>query len=175
MRYIQGSAWAESNCGPTPWYRFQPFDTYGKRLELGVRVRRETSRLLRPGRDWVLFAVNVWLASPQLPKAGGSVWGRKPIVMDLAMHHETSSTTAALRHFEDQYAYHYQVRVGDAPEARWTDFRIPLHEHIRAAISEFALSPAVERTLQIAQLEFVIELHHSEGAARIDDFRLRRY
>jgi hypothetical protein len=41
-------------------------------------------------------------------------------------------------------------------------------------VREFALAPAVERTLQIAQLEFVIELHHSEGAARIDDFTLRR-
>jgi hypothetical protein len=174
VRYIQGSAWAETNCGPTAWRCFRPFDTWGRTLELGLRVRRETTRLLRPGHDWVLFAVNVWLVSPNIREAGGSRWGRKPIVMDLSVHHETSSPGAQLRHFEDQWAYHYQVDVGDAPEGTWRQFRLPLHEHIRAAVREFALAPAVERTLQIAQLEFVIELHHSEGAARIDDFTLRR-
>lgn len=174
VRYIQGSAWADTNCDATPWRRFRPFDTFGRTIDLGLRIRRETTRLLHPERAWVLFAVNVWLSSPNLPKVGGSRWGRKPIVMDLSVHHETTSPTARLRHFEDQWAYHYQVDVAEAPAAAWQSVRVPLHEHIRAAVREFALPPAVERTLQIAQLELVIELHHSEGAARIDDFTLRR-
>lgn len=174
VRYIQGSAWADTNCGPTPWRRFRPFDTWGRTLDLGIRVQREQTRLLHPERAWVLFALNVWLASPSVRAQGGSMWGRKPIVMDLAVHHETTSPTARLRQFEDQWAYHYQVEVGEAPVGTWQQFQIPLSQHVREAVRRFGLPPEVERTLQIAQLEFVIELHHSEGSARIDDFTLRR-
>lgn len=173
VRWVQGSAWAESNCGPTPWRRFRPLDTWGKRVDLGFRVRREGTRLLRPGSDWVLFAINVWLSSPNVQRQGDSLWGRKPLVMDLAVHHETTSPTGRLRNFEDLWAFHYQTAIGVTAPGRWERFDVPLSTHVAAAVQAFGLGPAVERTLQITQVEFVIELRHAEGAARIDDFTLR--
>lgn len=175
VRYLQGSAWADTNCGPTPWRRFRPIDTFGKSIDIGIKVRRETTRLLRPGRDWILFAINVWLASPSEGQQGGSMWGRKPLVMDLNLHQESSSPTGVLRHFEDQFAYHYQVTVGEAPLGQWRSFQIGLMEHVRQAARQFQFPAEVERTLQLAQVELVIELHHSEGSARIDDFTVRTH
>ena len=173
VRWIQGSAWADSNCGDAPWRRFRPIDTFGRRIELGLRVRRDRARLLHPDAAWVLFALNVWLSSPLVARQGDSLWGRKPLVMDLAVHHEATSPFAGLRNFEDMWAYHYQAMVGQAPAGTWSTVTVPLSRHIAAAVQEFHLGPAVERTLQITQVEFLIELRHAEGSARIDDFSLR--
>lgn len=174
VRFIQGDMWGGTNCGPVPWHTFPPVSTFGKEPWIDLELYRDTNELHTESSSWIMFAVNLWFSSPDFPKEGGDVNGRKPLVMDLVLHHEcNTSDGCTYQHGESEHAYHYMTSVGQAPFAEWGIFSIALAPHIENAFSTFDLPQAARETLKLYQVEFVIELKSAEGAASIDDFVLR--
>lgn len=173
VRYIQGDVWGGTSCGPVTWHRFAPLPTAGRDIRVDIEVYRDTANLFTDSNSWIMFAVNAWFSSPDFPLEGGDLNGRKPLVMDLALHHECNMDGCALRHAESDSAYHYQSSVGQAPPGDWGIFSIALAPHIDNAFAAFDLPEAARQSLRLYQLEFVIELHAAEGAATIDDFTVR--
>src|SRR5262249_55886458 len=112
VRYIQGDMWGGGNCGPIAWHRFAPVPTHGRSVHMHLSLYRDTTQLLTSSQSWIMFAINVWFSSPDMPKPGGDKLGRKPLVMDLAFHHECNMSGCKLRNYEDDSAYHYQALVG---------------------------------------------------------------
>jgi hypothetical protein len=170
VRYVQGSVWGGTNCGPIPWHRPAPLSFAGKTLMLHLDLYRDTHTLLQPGDSWVMFAINVWISSPHFPKAGEDVNGRKPLVLDLVFYRACNWAGCGLRHFEDSAAYHYQATIGRTPHRRWRSWQVNLSTYIDNALNTFGL-PATHAKLY--QMEFVVELHNAEGVATIDNFYLR--
>jgi hypothetical protein len=173
VRFIQGDVWGGGNCGPIPWYRFDPIATDRDELWIDLDVYRDTSNLLTTDDSWIMFAVNLWFSSPDLPKAGGDTNGRKPLVMDLVVHHQCTIAGCAIENKESETAYHYQTMVGEAPLGEWSHVSFPLAPHIEAALAHFDLPAEARPSLALYQAEFVVELHRSEGAATIDNVVLR--
>ncbi len=172
VRYLQGNLWGGTNCGATPWNTPEPLATYGRDITISLDVYRDRAELLSWTGSWVMLAVNVWFSAPELPEAGGDANGRKPIVMDLIFHHECNWPGCGYRNYVDAAAYHYQAFIDEAPERSWKTMSIPLQKHLQAAFQAFHIPEAAQRNLKLHQLEFLVELHHGEGAATFDNFRL---
>lgn len=162
VRFIQGDAWGGSNCGAIPWNKPAPLPVSIGTLTLKIGIYRDTDNLLTSDQSWLMFANNVWLQSPELPKR---------LVLDLAFHHECNMTGCSLGSFEDDSAYHYQTFIGQTPNHQWRNWTINLSQQIDKALQTFNLE-YVRDTLDISQLEFLIELRNAEGAASIDNFFL---
>ncbi len=184
VRYVQGDIWGRSHCGAIPWRIPPPLRTRGRELVLKVDYRRESGRLLTQGNSWLMPAVNLWFSSPALP-AGGDKVGHKPIVMDLAFGVQCNIPGCKLGSFEDRYAFHYQRfipyrRYGDRARCEgrpaWHCYTIPLNGMIRSALRhDWSPSGSIEgarRSLSLYQLDVLIELYNSQGAASIDNVRL---
>ena len=169
VRFIEGDMWGGGNCGPIGWHRFAPVPTHGQNVQLRISLYRDTTELLTSSQSWIMFAINVWFSSPDMPKAGGDKLHRKPLVMDLAFHHECNIAGCRLRNYEDDSAYHYQALVGEAPNGSWADFDVDLSQHVAAAVSAFGLE-AAEPTLALYQVEILVELRNAAGAASVDDY-----
>jgi hypothetical protein len=75
--------------------------TYGKNATLNIDIYRDTNSLLTPNESWIMFAVNAWFSSPDLPVSGGDINSRKPLVIDLIFYHDCNSGGCTYRHFED--------------------------------------------------------------------------
>ena len=172
-RFIQGDVWGGGNCGAIPWHRFEPIAIAGEELSIDLDLYRDTSNLFATDDSWIMFAVNLWFSSPDLPQAGDDLNGRKPLVMDLVLHHECTIADCGLETRESETAYHYQAVVGEAPLREWRHASIALAPHIEAALAHFDLPPEAQATLALYQAEVVIELHRAEGAASVDNVVLR--
>ncbi|MGA1869873.1 MAG: Ig-like domain-containing protein [bacterium] len=174
VRYIQGDVWGGTHCGPIAWNRPAPILTIEKDITLEIDIYRDINNLLSSD-SWVMFAVNIWLSSHQLPE-GTDINGRKPIVMDLLFYHDCNWSGCGIGHFEDDDAFHYQVLIGETPYKQWHSWSIGLNEHIQEVLNYQWPSGSiayVKETLKLYQLEFVIELKNAEGAANIDNFFLK--
>lgn len=162
VRYVQGDAWGGTHEGPVPWHVPDPLSTYRKNLTLHIDTYRDTNNMLSSSDSWNMFAINVWLNSPDLSKR---------IVLDLVFYQDCNWDECGLAHYEDEDAYHYQVLVGETPYQEWKSWEISLSDHIQDALEEFDLQDA-KKSLKVYQLEYVIELKNAEGAATIDNFYL---
>lgn len=162
VRYVQGDAWGGTYTGPVPWHVPDPLSTYHKNLVLYLDTYRDTSNMLSSSESWNMFAINIWLNSPHLSKR---------IVLDLVFYQDCNWAGCGLAHYEDENAYHYQVVIGETPHKEWKSWKISLSDHIQHAIEEFELQDA-QNSLDIHQLEYVIELKNAEGAAMINNFYL---
>jgi hypothetical protein len=172
-RFIQGDVWGGGNCGPIPWYRFDPIATDRDELWMDLDVYRDTSNLFTDDDSWIMLAVNLWFSSPDLPEAGGDINGRKPLVMDLVVYYQCTIAGCGLENKESDSAYHYQAVVGEAPLAEWSHVSFSLAPHIEAALAAFDIPADVRPSLALYQAEVLVELHRSEGAASIDNVVLR--
>jgi hypothetical protein len=142
---------------------------------LEIDIYRDTNTLLTSNNSWILFATKTWFSSPDLPKSGNDINGRKPLVIDLIFYHSCNWTGCGYGHFEDNDAYHYQVFVDETPHKNWGSWSVALKDYIREALHYPWPSGSIvgaEETLKLYQLEFVIELKNAEGAATIDNFVL---
>jgi len=171
VRYVQGDAWGGTNCSPSaiPWNTPAPLDTYGKDLFIALDLYRDTSELLIFGDSWLMFAINAWFESPELTDA--------KIVMDLALYHDCNIAGCGLEsNFEENPdgpdIYRYQAQIGQADYQQWQAWWIDFSYHIQEALDYFNIEYAAD-TLQLQQLELVIEVYNSEGAATIDNFFLK--
>ena len=162
VRYIQGDVWGGTYQGPAPWYVPPPLETYNKTLLLEIDIQRDTNLFLTESESWHMFAINVWLNAPDLPK---------PLVLDLIFYHDCNWDECSWGSFEDEDAYHYQTFIGETPYRQWKSWRIPLDQHIEEALMAFDLTSHAPQT-KLYQLEFLIELKHAEGAATIKNFFL---
>jgi len=158
VRCVQGDAWGRA----VPWHVPNALSTYRKNLVLYLDTYRDTNNMLSSSNSWNMFAINVWLNSPNLSKR---------IVLDLVFYQDCNWDNCGLAHYEDENAYHYQVVIGETPYKEWKSWEISLSEHIQNALEEFQLQDAKKR-LKIYQLEYVIELKNAEGAAMINNFYL---
>lgn len=173
VRYVQGSMWGATNCGPIPWNVPAPLETYGHELTFELDVYRDASdRLSTFLPSWTLVAINLWFSTPDMPEPGRDKNRRKPLVMDLAVYNDCNWPFCGLRNFTDDDAYHYQAQVGEAPLNAWGHISFTLSEHLAKAIEAFDLPEAAARTMKLYQVEFLIELHHAEASASFDNFRL---
>ena len=174
VRYIQGDVWGGSYCGIIPWNIPSPLPIDGKNISLNMDIFRDTNSLLSSSDSWIMFAVNIWFSSPELP-GGNDISGHKPLVMDLIFYHQCNWTGCGYGVFEDNDAFHYQVFIGETPYG-WKSWSIPLNDYIQRALDYQWTSGSIAHskdTLKIYQIEFLIELKNSEGAATIDNFFLR--
>lgn len=174
VRYIQGDVWGGSNCGPIPWNRPEPLLTYGNDLALMIHIYRDTNILLTSNDSWIMFAINLWFSSPDLP-SGGDISEHKPLVMELIFYHDCNWNGCGYGPFEDDDAFHYQVFISETPYGGWGLWSIALNDYIQEALNYPWPSGSIadaEETLELYQLEFVIELKNAVGAATIDDFFL---
>ena len=162
VRYVQGDVWGGSYEGPVPWHVPAPLNTYNKNLVLSIDINRDSNKLLSSSDSWHMFAINVWLNSPDIPKR---------LVLDLIFYHDCNWQDCSWGHFEDEDAYHYQAFIGETPYREWQSWIIDLDWHIKKALETFDLR-AGERSAKLYQLEFVIELKNAEGAAMIKNFFL---
>jgi hypothetical protein len=172
-RFLQGDVWGGSSCGPVPWRRLGPVPLSGGRLALDFDVCLEESELGSIVGSWILVGANVWVSGPAMPARGRDRHGRKPLVLDLVVHHRTSMLGIDDGSHEDDLAYHYQVAVAEARPSRWTHVSIDLSRELQAAAERFSLEPFLE-DLAIHQVELVVEVHDASAAARVDDVVLRR-
>lgn len=174
VRYIQGDVWGGGNCGPIVWNTFEPVATAGRDIRIDLQVYPDTEKLFTENDSWIMFAVNLWFSSPDLPLEGGDLNGRKPLVMDLILDHACTMPGCAYGHKESESAYHYQASVvSEAPTpGTWNPVSMDVSEHLAQAVEHFELPAAAAESLKLYQVEFVIELYRAEGAASIDDFVL---
>jgi hypothetical protein len=185
VRFVQGDVWGRSHCGTIPWRVPPALRTIGRQLVLEVDYRRESGRLLTPRNSWLMPAVNLWFSSPALP-TGGDKTGHKPIVMDLAFEYRCNIPGCKLGSFEDVHAFHYQRflpyrRFADRPRCigrpAWRCYSIPLNGLIRNALRhDWKPSGPIagaRRSLNLYQLDVLIEFYNSRGSASIDNVRLK--
>lgn len=173
VRYLQGSMWGGTNCGPTPWNQFEPVATSDRELSLELDIFPDTSSLAIGAADaQVAIAVDVWLSSPGLAAAGGDVNGKKPLVLDLLLHRTCSGAACSPGTHEAPGAYVYQAEVGAPLFGRWTSIAVPLTDHIDRAFTDLGLPSAARSDLAIYQIDVMIQLHNAEGAATIDNVAL---
>ena len=184
VRYVQGDIWGRSHCGAIPWRIPPPLATSGRQPVVKVDYRRDGGRLLTPHNSWLMPAINIWFSSPAFPP-GGDKTGHKPLVMDLAFGYQCNIPGCKLGSFEDEYAFHYQrfvpyrrfgdrTRCGGRPA--WRCYTIPLNGFIRDAVRhDWRPSGPLDgagRSLRLYQLDVLIELYNSRGAASIDNVRV---
>lgn len=176
-RYVQGDIWGGSNCNaPIPWFIPEPLPVAGREITLNVRAFRDITRIQEDG--WIMFAINVWLSSEYLPDLGGADSDIKPLVIDLAFYQECNFDGCGLRNFESESAFHYQVFLDtQAPEGEWVDWTIDLSRYIREAVAyeweNQGSLPLDLQTLNLYQLDVLVELRNAEGALSIDRLALR--
>ena len=172
-RFIQGDVWGGTSCGPVSWNRFAPIPVANQELRLDFDVCLQGGTLDSIVGGWILVGVNVWVSAPTMPERGRDRHGRKPLVLDLMVHHRTSMIGTRDGSHDNDLAYHYQVAVAEAPPGRWTHVSIDLARELRAAVEHFGLQGAWD-DLTIEQVELVAEVHHASAAARVDDVSLLR-
>lgn len=187
VRYVQGSAWNGSNCdGSLPWYQFEPVLTSTHEMHITLDISLDTTRLLTSDDSWLMFAANLWFRSPDIvPQALGAAnlnYGNKPLVIDLVLYHDCNIPDCRLRHFEDDVAFHYMYDVQPIFTVHENTLDLPLAPIISHALTVSYLDECTEldcmrqipenaaESLELHQAEAVIELHHAEGAARINSF-----
>jgi hypothetical protein len=172
VTFVQGDVWGHGNCADAiPWNVFTPVAMAGRDARVQVRVFRDTDNLLPGPEGWLLMGVSAWFSSPDLPVAGGDVNGKKPLVLDLAVHHECTGTDCALEPFDGDGVYYYQTLAKQSASKAWTSVDLDLSTYLEEAIAHFHLEAAAA-SMKLYQLEFVIEVQNAEGAASIDDFKL---
>lgn len=171
VRLIQGDVWGGTNCGPVPWARPTPL-TLDAPLFMELDVRVDSMELTSWLSSWVLIGVNVWISSPSFP-AGDDIEGRKPLVLDLMVFHETNMFAIHDGSHEDEAAFHFQHSVAAVPLRRWQHVRFDLSAHITAALSHFSLDAAVAvGDARIHQVEVVVEVHNAEALARVKNLEM---
>ncbi len=178
-RYIQGTAWPGSLCGaPIPWRVPPPVNvTRGDTpITLDIQHTIDTHNLLTDDDSWLMFAVNMWFNSDDAPKR---------LVVDIVLSHECNfDPLCRIRNFESDDAFHYMTRVVpqanalDADTAVTVDVRQVVQDALNATyLNESdggALGPSYNaQTLNLVQLEYVIEVYNAEGAASVDYLGLR--
>ncbi|MBI4523602.1 MAG: hypothetical protein HY695_07305 [Deltaproteobacteria bacterium] len=163
VRYIQGDAWGGTHQGPVPWHKPPPLSISGKTLTMSLGLYRDTHTFLGSGRHWVMYAINIWVSSPNFP-LGRDINHKKPLVLDLAFFHSGPLNT----HISND-AHHYQEAIGTAPVRSWHSQSFNLSNYINRALLHFHL-PSTDA--KVYQVEFLIELVNAEGAAMIDNFHL---
>ena len=167
ITYIQGDIWDWNG----PWHNPEPLSTNQKHLTLNIDLYRELTIAENMPDSRIMFAINVWFNSPEISKR---------LVMDLIFY--LGGNDQAYRHFEDEYAFHYQYLIGTTPSLEWKKWNIDLSMHIQQALSnDWKLWDGsdgsgpidhAEDTLKLYQLEFLLEIVHAEAAVEIDNFYL---
>lgn len=176
VRYIQGNIWGDGHCGPRRHFSPSPCPLDNRRIILNLDCILDTARLLTPKDSWILAAVNLWLSGPAMPP-GNDCLGRKPLVIDFYIFHQSNMKSIAPQ--EDEFAFHVPVPLKPAVIGKKTSWRTDISQHLVNAIqNDFpglkrlgAKRPALE-DLKIYQMEFVLELVNAESAATIDNFFL---
>lgn len=172
-RVIQGDVWGGTSCGPVPWNRIEPILVARQRLTLDFDACLESSALRSAVGSWILAGANVWLSGPTLPARGEDRNGRKPLVLDLMVHHRSSMIGTSDGSHESAVAYHYQTSVAEAPPGRWTHVALDLTREVRAAAARFGLERSWNE-LAIGQVELVVEVHDAAATLWFSGPRLRR-
>ncbi len=168
VRAVQGDVWGGGHCGPVGWSRFAPVPAEG--AVVGVDARVDEARIVTRGKGWVLLAVNVWLTDRSMPEPGGDVLGRRPLVLDLSLHHECDRPGCGLRTFESEAAYHHQAVVAELAPGVRRALQIPVFPHVAEAARRFRFPGGLAGALRIYQVDLVVELSHASGQASL--FRL---
>ncbi len=167
VRCIQGDVWGGLRRPPNrvSWHTPRPLSILNRSLRVKLDFYNDTSRLGRSGKPWLMHAINVWVSSPSFPLNGKDRNGKKPLVLDLAFYHSGGS----LHSHQSAVAYHFQESVGNTPAKQRRAFHFNLSQYIQRALRHFRLP---QTDVKLYQLEFLIELKHAEGAAKITDFEL---
>lgn len=173
---IQGDIWNwKDRFGEKMWNVPLPISTYHveKDLTIEIDVRRlHSASLAEPGEDdRIMYAINVWLSSPELPLIPDKTPPQnKPLVLDLIFYLGEGDKAQS---FADDYAYHYQVELPECPIDPGVDTHvtIPLTAYIYNALSHFDILYAAD-TLHLYQLEFLLETQRAYAACGIDNFYL---
>jgi hypothetical protein len=171
VRFVQGNMRSAGSCGAIPWHVFQPVATAGNGLKVDLDLYRDTSNVFGTTDGTLMFGVSLLFSSPDFP-SGTDLTGHKPLVMNLIASYQCASMPCAYASAEDQVAYHFQTAIVDAPLGSWTHLTAPLDPQIDAALQHFQLPEAAKNTLKLYEAAFVIEVHHAEGAASIDNYVL---
>lgn len=179
VRYIQGTAWPGSLCGtPIPWQVPSPLAvTSGDSpLALDIRHTIDTYNLLTDDDSWLMFAANMWFHSDDAPKR---------LVVDIVLSHECNQDPyCRIRNFESDEAFHYMTQVVPQADALTADtaVTVDVRQVVQDALnatylnetSSNRLGPTYNaQTLNLLQLEYVIEVYNAEGAASVDYLGLR--
>lgn len=178
--YVQGNVWGQSSggvgpevCGNIPWNIPSPVSINGKDISLKIKIFRDTNNLLSSDSS-IMFAVRIWFSSPDLTW-GNDINGKQPLAINLIFYHQCNWTGCGYQIAEDNGFYYYPVLEDETPFQNWQSYSLQLNQYIQMALDHqwklgnIAYSKA---TLKIYQIEFLIELKNSEGAASIDDFYL---
>jgi len=165
VRYIQGDVWGNHQ---DDWYCPSPLPIKDKKLTLTIDLYRDTN-IKHRSDSWIMFAVNIWLKSPELIDPNDPSKPDK-IVMDLIFY------GGQPEHKRDESAYHYQYFIGETPYREWKTWSIDISWHINNMLAwlyqEYGIF-GISDTLEICQLEFLIELQNdAEAACSIDNFYL---
>lgn len=176
VRYIQGNIWGNGHCGPRRHFSPSPSPLNNRRVILNLDCILDTATLLTPADSWILAAVNLWLSGPAMPP-GNDRLGRKPLVIDFYIFHQSTMKTIASH--EDEFAFHVPVPLKPAVIGKKFSWRTDITQHLVNAVqTDFpglkrlgAARPTLE-DLKIYQMEFVLELVNAESAATIDNFIL---
>jgi len=174
-RYVQGDIWGGSNCGDQiPWHLPRPLRLDGRNPTVQLDIHRDTTQLDTPDNSWVMLALNVWVTSPEFPP-GPDKTGHKPLVMDLSFYQECNFADCGLGYSEDASAFRYQDSVGETPLREWRSWRLELWDYLDAALEQPYPSGSIagaRDTIELHQIEFLIEVRNATGAASIRNFAL---
>ena len=167
IRVFQGDVFNGHHCDstPIPGNIPEPLSIDKNNLSIKIDFLQNINNLLtsvQPNNSWIMFGINVWLTSELLSDPD-------KLVLDLVLHHE--SNYGELNNFKDEFAYHYQVLIGETKANTWKTFDIDLNYYIDLALSHWSLAN-IKDSLKINQLEFVIEVKNAEASAQIDNFNL---
>ena len=191
---VQGDVWNWKNIFPEKmWNEPIPISYLDdeqefKDLIIEIDVRRlYNGSLAEPGEDdRIMYAIDVWLSSPELPLIPNKTQ-TKPLVLDIIFYLGEDDKAES---FVDDYGYHYQVKLPECPIESHVDtsITIPLTAYIYNALREGYINWAdpeprpiyyienvdrVEETLRLYQLEFLLEVQRAYAACAIDNFYLR--
>jgi hypothetical protein len=179
VRYIQGDVWwGDQVPWNLPWNEPrnpQNLLTHNRQLDIDIDIYRDQETDL-PGSSRIMYAINIWFYSDELPGPNwsGGPPGPKRLVMDLIFH--VAGEQNSINSFVDEYAFHYQAMIGEAPYQNWAHYDIDLTEHINNALSLNwnGVGPILfaEDTLEIKQLEYLLELKRASAACSIDSLVL---
>lgn len=160
VRLVQGNAWGESSCkADIDWYQPMPVRASTVR-HVDVTYQFNQSTLLTQDNSWAMVALNLWFNHAQFAKR---------LVIDLVFYHDCNIAGCTLRHFEDDFAFHYMHPIADLTT---TDIPSIISSALQTTYlnecrTQVCLSrlPSVDPMLE--QFDFLIELHNAEVAVTV--------
>lgn len=176
VRFVQGDIWGCGDCGSRQYFIPPPGSLHNRRVLLNLDCIIDTAKLLTHNDSWVMAAVNIWLSGPGMPP-GKDCLGRKPLVIDLYIYHESNMGNIVPQ--QDEFAFHVPIALKPAilgEKSSWSaDITPQLTQAVQTNFPGLKqLGPARPQLadLKIYQLDFVLEMVNAEAAATIDNFNL---